>query len=168
MAVKDNPPVPKVAIRIANERESDAIADVWLRSRTASIPSIPAPIHSPEAIRRWFREVVLPTMEVWVAEVDQGLIIGLLALVGDWVDQLYTDPEWVGRGIGSRLLTVAKQRRPRGLDLGTFQSNLGARRFYERHGFRIVDSTDGDNEEGAPDIRYHWAPAGDTSPIGSL
>ena len=42
--------------------------------------------------------------------------------------------------------------------LWTFQSNHGARRFYERHGFVAVQHTDGDNEEGAPDVRYEWRP----------
>lgn len=32
----------------------------------------------------------------------------------------------------------------------------GARRFYERHGFVVVDATEGDNEEGAPDVCYQW------------
>lgn len=31
-----------------------------------------------------------------------------------------------------------------------------ARRVYERHGFVAVAMTDGDNEEEAPDFRYHW------------
>ena len=62
-----------------------------------------------------------------------------------------------GRGIGSALLDHAKARRPDGLDLWAFQSNTGARRFYERHGFVAVAETDGDNEEGAPDVRYRWS-----------
>ena len=43
-----------------------------------------------------------------------------------------------------------------------FQKNEGARRFYERHGFTAVEWTDGDNEEGAPDVRYRWTPGGRT------
>jgi hypothetical protein len=43
----------------------------------------------------------------------------------------------------------------------TFASNLGAQRYYERHGFVAVERTDGrDNEERAPDIRYVYATAG--------
>ena len=63
-----------------------------------------------------------------------------------------------GQGIGSRLLERAKAERPDGLDLWTFQANTGARRFYERHGFVEVARTDGDNEEGEPDIRLRWIP----------
>jgi hypothetical protein len=49
--------------------------------------------------------------------------------------------------------------RPTGLSLWTFQSNLGARRFYEAHGFVAQGGTTGDNEEQAPDIHYQWRPA---------
>ena len=60
-----------------------------------------------------------------------------------------------GRGIGSALLAVAKRERPQGLRLWAFQTNTGARRFYERHGFVEVRRTDGrDNEERAPDVLY--------------
>ncbi len=141
--------------RRARPDEAPAIADVWLRSRRASFPAIPAAVHSDEDVRGWVRDVVLPDREVWVADAD-GAVIALLVLEGDWVDQLYVDPAWTGRGIGSGLLAVAKQQRPGGLKLWTFQANSGARRFYERHGFVATDTTDGDNEEGAPDVRYEW------------
>jgi ribosomal protein S18 acetylase RimI-like enzyme len=87
-----------------------------------------------------------------------------MVLDGDWVDQLYVDPELTGREIGSRLLAVAKRERPRGLRLWAFASNTGARRFYERHGFIEVDRTDGHrNEEGAPDILYVYLKGEDVS-----
>jgi GNAT superfamily N-acetyltransferase len=78
-----------------------------------------------------------------------------MALHGEWLEHLYVDPARTGRGLGSRLVDLAKQRRA-ALDLWTFQANLGARNFYERHGFLVVATTEGDNEEGAPDVRYHW------------
>ena len=54
-----------------------------------------------------------------------------------------------GRGLGSRLVNLAKELHPNGLDLWTFQSNVGARHFYERHGFAALETTDGANEQGA-------------------
>jgi GNAT superfamily N-acetyltransferase len=144
-----------VDLRRARQDESDQIADVWLRSRTASIPTIPPPVHSDEEVRAWFEQVVLPEQEVWVAQVGNK-VVALLALDDAWIDQLYVDPLWTGKGTGSRLLNLAKERRPAGLSLWTFQSNAGARRFYERHGFVAADTTDGHNEEAAPDVRYDW------------
>jgi GNAT superfamily N-acetyltransferase len=64
-----------------------------------------------------------------------------------------------GRGIGDRFVTLAKERRPAGLSLWTFQVNTPARRFYERHGFTAAQWTDGArNEEREPDVRYVWQP----------
>ena len=42
-----------------------------------------------------------------------------------WLAQLSVDPEWTGRKLGSRLVNLAKELRPNGLDLWTFQSNTG-------------------------------------------
>lgn len=100
----------------------------------------------------------MPLREVWIASGPGGDVRALLVLDEDWIDQLYVDPDWCGGGLGSRLLEVAKEARPDGLQLWTFAANRGARRFYERHGFTAVDATDGDNEEGAPDVRYEWRP----------
>ena len=81
------------------------------------------------------------------------------ALRNGWVEQLYLRGPWTGRGIGSRLIALAKARSPAGLQLWTFQVNAGARRFYERHGFVAAEMTDGDNQEGQPDVRYAWTGA---------
>jgi uncharacterized glyoxalase superfamily protein PhnB/GNAT superfamily N-acetyltransferase len=147
---------PLGRIRRAAREEAREIADVWLRSRHASIPAIPPPVHSDDEVRQYFATVVLPTRETWVVEAE-GRIVALMVLHDDSVDQLYVGPDWTGRGLGSQLLALAKTLRPSGLHLWAFESNTGARRFYERHGFVAVERTDGDNEEGAPDVRYHWS-----------
>jgi GNAT superfamily N-acetyltransferase len=142
-------------LRQARPDEGPDIAAVWLRSRKASIPAIPPPKHSADEVETWFCETVLPNREVWVAE-DEGAVIAVLVLDGEWVDQLYVDPGRTSQGIGTRLLDIAKQRRPTDLRLWTFQSNSRARRFYERHGFVARETSAGDNEEGAPDVCYIW------------
>jgi GNAT superfamily N-acetyltransferase len=142
--------------RRAEPDDAAAAAAVWLRSRGASIPAIPAPVHNDEEIGSFFAEVVLPERETWVVDDDNGEVIAVLVLEPGWISQLYVDPRYTGRGLGARLLDVAKSAYPNGLDLWTFAANTRARRFYERHGFTAIASTDGDNEEGAPDVRYHW------------
>jgi GNAT superfamily N-acetyltransferase len=143
------------APRLARPNESRSIADLWLRSRYASIPAIPAPVHTDDEAREWFASVVASDREVWIISEDDRPA-ALLVLDDRWIDQLYVDPRWTGQGLGSVLVSVAKERSPEGLDLWTFQSNLGARRFYERHGFLAIASTEGDNEEAAPDLHYRW------------
>jgi GNAT superfamily N-acetyltransferase len=144
-----------VQVRYAHPSDADALADVWLRSRRASMPAIPAPVHSDDEVRTWIADTVLPARAVWVATVN-GEPVALLVLGDGWIDQLYVDPSHTGHGIGSQLVAVAQREHPDGLDLWTFAANEGARRFYEHHGFLAVEMTDGDNEEGAPDVRYHW------------
>ncbi|MER9526486.1 GNAT family N-acetyltransferase [Mesorhizobium sp. M0292] len=96
---------------------------------------------------------MLSRQQVTVAEAGTG-IVGFIALSGDWVEQLYLDPAWTGQGIGSRLLVQATAAL-RIVKLHCFQANTGARRFYERHGFRPEVFGEGTtNEEGLPDILY--------------
>ena len=93
-------------------------------------------------------------MDVWVADLD-GVVVGQLMLAPGWLHHLYIDPSWMGRGLGDRFMTLARERQPQGLQLWAFQSNEKARRFYERHGFTAVEHTDGrGNEEHWPDVRY--------------
>lgn len=153
--MEDPDPTEDAGLRRARPEEAPYLADLLLRSRQASIPAIPPPVHSAADVRAWFAEVVVPTKEVWLVE-EADIPVGLLVLDGDWIDQLYVEPDHAGRGFGSRLLVLAKEVRPAGLDLWTFQSNHGARRFYERHGFEAVGMTAGDNEEDAPDVHYRW------------
>ena len=114
--------------------------------------------HTDDQVRAWIRDVVVPTNETWVAA-EGAAIIGLLVLDDGSLDQLYLRPGRWRQGIGSRLVELAKARRPDGLSLYTFQENAAARAFYERHGFRAVWFGDGSaNEEGQPDVRYEWRP----------
>ena len=130
---------------------------MWLRSFAAALPGVRR-VHSDDEVRRWVAGVLVPTHDVWVADVD-GVVVGMLALSDGWLDQLYLDPGWRGRGLGDRLVALAKGRQPNGLQLWTFQVNEPARRFYRRHGFAEVERTDGaGNEEREPDVRLVWAP----------
>jgi RimJ/RimL family protein N-acetyltransferase len=57
------------------------------------------------------------------------------------------------------LLQHAKELQAQGIRLWVFQKNAGARRFYERHDFRLEKMTDGSgNKEHEPDALYSWQP----------
>ena len=146
------------AIRRGGAHDARAAADLYLRAREAALRagSIPAGVHDDDDVRGYFASRIVEDCELWVAEQD-GALAGILVLDGDFVDQLYVEQGLTGRGIGSALLAVAKRERPQGLQLWAFQTNTGARRFYERHGFVEVRRTDGrDNEERAPDVLYAY------------
>ncbi|GAA2392223.1 GNAT family N-acetyltransferase [Streptomyces glaucosporus] len=146
-----------LVIRRATGRDASAVAGVWLRSFAAALPGVRR-AHTDRQVREWFRDVVVPDRETWVATAE-GAVVGMMVLDGGKVEQLYLDPSWRGRGLGDRFVALAKRRSPDGLELWTFQVNGPARRFYERHGFRAVEHTDGSlNEEREPDVRYVWRP----------
>ena len=111
--------------------------------------------HSPEDDGPFVRHRVFPTCAVW-GVLEAEALIGFAAMRPGWIDRLYVLPTHRGRGVGASLLDVAKTGSPE-LPLWTFQRNHQARRFYERHGFVAVETTDGGrNEEKEPDVRYRW------------
>jgi GNAT superfamily N-acetyltransferase len=143
-------------IRRATGEDAAGIAEVFLDSFHATYEFPLA--HTDTEVRGWIREHVVPETEAWVA-VEDGRVVGLLVLAPGWIEQLYVAPDRLGAGIGSRLVALAKERSPDGLQLWTFQVNARARGFYERHGFVAVETTDGrGNEERQPDVRYAWSP----------
>ena len=90
-----------------------------------------------------------------------GVVVGFSAVHADWLDHLYVDPAWQGRGVGSALLARAQAARPGGLQLWVFEPNVGAQRLYARAGFAEVERTDGrGNIEGVPDLKMRWPGSG--------
>jgi GNAT superfamily N-acetyltransferase len=153
---------PHDATRIERATAGDAaeIAELYLASRTDALPFLRR-VHSDAQTRCWIADTLLTTRETWIARAGQS-IVGVLALQGEDLDQLYLLPGWYRRGIGSLLLAKAKELSPARLTLFTFQRNARARAFYEAHGFHIVEMGDGTgNEEGEPDILYEWRPKRD-------
>jgi GNAT superfamily N-acetyltransferase len=147
-----------VEIRHATAADAGAVADVWLASFKATYEFPPA--HSDDEVRGWIRDEIVPSAETWVAVEPGGTIVGFMTLDEDDIGQLYVHPDCLGLGIGSLFVELAKQRRPSGLGLYTFQVNSRARAFYEKHGFTITFLGDGEgNEERQPDVRYTWTPA---------
>ena len=145
-----------VSLRRANMDDAEPIASVFLDSFHATYDFPLA--HTDDEVRGWVADHVVPMMETWVAEAESR-VVALLGLDEAGIGQLYVDPAWHGRGIGRRLVDLAKERRPAGLELCTFQVNDRARRFYERNGFTAVRFGDGSsNEEGKPDVLYRWRP----------
>ena len=142
-------------LRPATPDDAPAIAVVLSTTRRVSLPFLPV-LHPLHDFVAFVSDRLIPNSEVWVAEVTNA-VVGVIAIRGEWIDQLYVLPEWQGQGIGPALLAKAMDRGPP-LHLWAFQENARARRFYEARGFRAVEFTDGaGNEERTPDVRYLWS-----------
>lgn len=147
-------------IRAPRSDESEAVANVLIESRLAYLPFAPS-AHTEHEVRSWVRSHLLATglVAIW-AEEEQ--VVAVLATSEEngtsWIDQLYVLPGWTGKGVGSKLLQHAHSQLPQPIHLYTFQENVGARRFYERNGYKATEFTSGEsNEEKCPDVLYVFA-----------
>ena len=130
----------------------ERLVDLW---RASFALGVGAPVPNPrDEHLRYFDEHVLAKTRVETALCD-GEPVGFCASTPEAVMQLYVHVDHLGRGIGSRLLDHAKAASSGRLWLYTFVTNTNAQRFYERHGFEIV-------ERGFEpvmqlgDLRYEW------------
>ncbi|MGL4174431.1 MAG: GNAT family N-acetyltransferase [Dermatophilaceae bacterium] len=144
-------------IRPAISTDGAAITKVFRASREVAMPYLPRR-YDDERTEAFFTHVVLVRCETWVTEAPEtGEIVGFAALEGEVLEHLYLRPDVRRQGLGSLLLEQVRQARPAGIRLRVFTRNTEARAFYERHGFRQVDSNDGSrNEENEPDMTYAW------------
>ena len=143
-------------IRRAAPGDADALGDVFVAA-LAGMTYLPK-LHTEAEDRAFVRDVLVVHNEVWLAQKDER-VVGFIGLRERLVGHLWVHPEAQNQGVGTALLSFAKDRAPEGLQLWVFQKNTGARRFYERHGFELVRLTDGkDNMEKEPDAFYEWRP----------
>jgi ribosomal protein S18 acetylase RimI-like enzyme len=147
-----------VCFRLAKAADALCLAEIYLMSRKTFVSFAPL-AHSDEEVREWIAHSLIP-QGVIVAFLDEE-IVGMMALSRDgnmgWIEQLYVDPAFLRRGIGSQLVERAKAELGVPIRLYTFQENDPARHFYERHGFEAIAFGDGSgNEEKCPDVLYEW------------
>jgi ribosomal protein S18 acetylase RimI-like enzyme len=149
----------EAVFRAATIPDAGAICKVYLASRKQFLSYAPL-AHTDEDVCKWITGTLIPNSGVRVALVD-GEIVGMMAVSQNdwagWIDHLYVHPQAVGQGIGSRFIEQAKTTLGSPIRLYTFQANAGARRLYERYGFKAISFGDGSgNEENCPDVLYEW------------
>jgi putative acetyltransferase len=111
----------KSIIALAPKGMSVSQAEIWAANLTVA------------GMDRKIRE-----MEIWVAELN-GRTVGWGAIRGDRVEGLYTDPEFVGQGIGTELLAKLEALM-RGRHIRTIraEASSNAEGFYLRRGYEPV------------------------------
>ena len=147
----------ELTLRLAGPEDADSIADLYTAARVAAVPQMPEAMHTNAEDRAYIAaRRAEDEVEMWVAESD-GELLGFASCTPTWLNGLYIRPDLTGQGIGTVLLDLVKATHPDGFGLWVFESNLGARRLYARHGFVEVERTDGSgNEEKAPDLHLEW------------
>ncbi|WP_165820023.1 GNAT family N-acetyltransferase [Microvirga sp. KLBC 81] len=84
----------------------------------------------------FFAERFRSSRERMLLAEENGKIAGFLLMADGHIDMLFMDPAVSGQGGGARLLEAAEKRGAKSLEC--FRDNHGARRFYERHGWRVT------------------------------
>ena len=144
-----------IEIRKATVGDVADVAEVFIASQADALPFLAA-LHTQQETRSFIATQVFPLSDMWVA-VEDGRIVGMMALVGQHIDHLYLKPGQYRRGIGTLLLNKAKELSPKKITLYAFAVNSRARAFYEHHSFKPIEFGDGSaNEAGEPDVLYEW------------
>jgi ribosomal protein S18 acetylase RimI-like enzyme len=144
----------RIALRPGRSQDMAACAGVlnrWIDD-TDWMPRL----HSPEAVVAHYQTTVFAGRRNLVATAD-GKVIGFAAMSGDgYVTAFYLDRAYRGRGIGRMIMDQIKVELGDTVSLWTFAANIPAQGFYRAQGFFEINRTDGDNEEGLPDLLLQW------------
>lgn len=132
-------------IRRMSESDLDAVAALWLDCNLDAHSFIDPGYW--KAVQGAVR-AGLASAEVYIYEDALGLE-GFIGLNGGYVEGLFVRGASRSKGIGARLLSLAKSMRDE-LSLSVYVKNSAAVRFYEREGFTVtgkgVDGATGEAE----------------------
>lgn len=145
-------------IRPLADTEVDAVIRVWTETKRDTYDFIELErSYTAADDAAFFRGHILPRCAIWIA-VEDGDVLGFVALVGTYIDRLYVRPAAQRRGVGAALLARAIEASPGGLELHTHVQNSKARAFYEKMGFSAVRFGVSPPPESLPDVEYQWRP----------
>src|SRR5580704_17620908 len=103
----------KISISPYSDADFESVKQVWFESARSIGPIMPVTVNDLRV--RWPKEVA----NGWTVLVAKAadIPIGFMALKKNRLDQLFIAPDYQGRGIGKRLLDIAKARYPEGISL---------------------------------------------------
>ncbi|MFI5426381.1 GNAT family N-acetyltransferase [Aeromicrobium sp. UC242_57] len=123
-------------IRAAREADLDTLTDVWERAARSSHGFMDPDEFT--AMRPFIRDSYLPSMDVWLAEVD-GTPVAFVGAQGSHVELLYIDPPFHGLGIGTRLIQHVGAT-----SVEVYAGNTSGLGFYRSRGFTETARRDHD------------------------
>ena len=145
-----------IPIREYREEDFDTLTILWRIAREKLLPAGQTDTgHYFYEDRDYFRNQILKKDQVWVVELDRHPV-AFMAMENEFIDQLYVHPDYQRHGIGVALLEFARSLSPEHLWLYTLQSNVNARAFYEKNGFKAEKFGFSPPPENLPDVEYHW------------
>ncbi len=130
---------PRVSIRFARPTDGPRCAEIFLLGRRAAFPWHP---EDRFGLNDYYDCV--EGEEILVAEADgraaESVIVGFISVdvAERFIHNLFIDPLWRGRGIGSALLREALSLLQGSAELTCAARNEAARAFYEHNGWTPV------------------------------
>ena len=147
-----------IEIRTPRDSEIETVIAIWNETKRDTYDFIPQERgRTVDEDRVFFEGSIRPRCALWIA-VENGRIVGFLALRDSYVDRLYVRPAAQRHGVGSALLRHAIALSPAGIELHTHVRNTKARAFYEKEGLVAVKFGISPPPESEPDVEYHWRP----------
>ena len=137
-------------IRPFEPADREAVISLWRRAAF-----LPLTLEDADTT---FSDHIEPRCDIWVT-IEESRKVAYLAIAGSMIDRLYVDPPDQESGHGSRLLDLAKELRPDGLELYTHLENRQARSFYESRDFEAIEFGVSPPPESMPDVKYRWTPS---------
>lgn len=133
---------PAIVTRPAGDADGERCAEIFLAGRRQAFPWQPSGFFRLQDYFDCVRDEA-----VWVAEVEDR-VVGFISvfLPENHIHNLFIDPAWQNRGIGTRLLECALDHMKGPARLECVDRNLAARVFYERKGWIRQPLDDGAGE----------------------
>lgn len=132
-------------IRKASAGDLEKILAIWLATNLEAHEFVEASYWQDQLLHV---AQAMDEAEVYVTE-DFGFIQGFIGLQGSYIAGLFVAQEFQGQGVGTQVLTFAKERQSR-LTLSVFEKNEKAIAFYEKQGFQVekrdIDSATGQGQ----------------------
>ncbi len=127
-------------VRAARLGDVPALAGIAERSYGSAFADILEPDLLASRDAAFFAARFASSWERMLVALAQDEPMGFLLMTDGHIDMLFMAPEASGQGGGALLLDRAEALGARSLEC--FRDNLGARRFYERQGWRVAQEYD--------------------------
>jgi ribosomal protein S18 acetylase RimI-like enzyme len=131
---------------------SEDTVRMWRQSKERAIGR--KEIHSFEDQVFFLNHILKKDNKIYIG-IHNNKVVGMIAFNENEINQLYIHMDYQGKGLGRKLLELAKANSKGRLTLYTFEVNHKAQRFYENSGFKII-GRGYENEENLDDIKYEW------------
>ncbi|PFD37095.1 GNAT family N-acetyltransferase [Bacillus cereus] len=131
-------------IRVANELDYPVLRNVYLQTRRKTFFWE----NTEEMILEDFDKHTMEEHIILAEENNHILGFASLYLPDNFIHNLFVHPDFLGKGVGGRLLNASIEKMNRPLKLKCVSKNQKAMKFYERNGWKKVV------EEGNPNEKY--------------